>query len=197
MNKVSSYIQCNWIKLLLIIIVPLVFWLIVYSDIDQVKYDESVRILYIGDELDASKLQENITSNLNLITNQELKSVSVMCYSGTIESVYEYLRNRVYNVDIVIISEKYYNEDFISQIFVPLTTKLKQDFNGCDFVDIKEKSYGLEILEDSDFYKYHSKNEKVTVFLSQHSLNIGKAYGYGKVENDSAISISKYILGVM
>ena len=70
MNKFLSYIQYNWVKYLLVIIVPLVFWLIVYSDIDQVRYDESVRILYIGNDLENEKLQENIFTNITSITDQ-------------------------------------------------------------------------------------------------------------------------------
>jgi hypothetical protein len=195
MNK-SSYFQYNWIKYLLIVIVPLVFWLIVYSEIDQVKYDESVKILYIGEALDEKKLQEEISSNISFITTQELEYVSVMTYSGVKEQVYEYLRSKIYSVDIVIISDEYLQEDMVNQIFVPLTSKLKQEFSNADFVNVGDNSYGIKISRESIFYKYYSKDENVSVFLSQHSLNIAKAYGYGKVENDSAILIAKYISGV-
>ena len=132
MNKFLSYFQYNWIKYLIIIILPLVLWLIVYSDIDQVKYDESVRILYIGDDLDKEMLQEKISSNINSITSQELKYVSVMTYSADKEVVYEYLRNKVYSVDIVIIENEYLDKEVISQIFSPTSTKsafLKSSFN--------------------------------------------------------------------
>lgn len=196
MNKFLSYFQYNWIKYLIIIILPLVLWLIVYSDIDQVKYDESVRILYIGDDLDKEMLQEKISSNINSITSQELKYVSVMTYSADKEVVYEYLRNKVYSVDIVIIENEYLDKEVISQIFAPLTNKLKDDFKNADLVDVGENSYGLKISKDSDFYDCYSKTEEVSVYLSPHSLNIGKAYGYGKIENDSAIKIAKYISGV-
>ena len=196
MNKFLSYIQYSWIKYFLIIIVPLVFWLIVYSDIDQVQYDESVRILYIGDYLDEEALQDKILSNISDITNQELKYVSVMTYSSQEEVVYEYLRNKIYSVDIVMISEDFLNEELISQIFVPLTSKLKQDFKDCNYVNIKDNMYGVKISKESEFYEYYSKDEHVSIFLSQYSLNLGNSYGYGKVENDSAISIAKYLTGV-
>ena len=196
MNKYSTYFQYNWIKYLLIIIVPLVFWLIVYSDIDQVKYDESVKILYIGDYLDEEQLQNDISSNISSITTQKLEYVSVMTYSGAEEVVYDYLRNKIYSVDIVIISEEFMDKELISQIFTPLTNNLKQEFKNADFVSVEEYFYGINALEESPIYKCYSKNEKVSVFLSQHSLNIAKAYGYGKVENDAAIKIAKYIAGV-
>jgi hypothetical protein len=182
-------------KYLLIILVPLFFWLIIYSDIDQVKYDESVKILFIGDSLDEEKLQEDIFSNIDQITNQELKYVSIIEYSADKDLTYEYLRNRVYNVDIVIVSNDFYDEELLSQIFTPLTTKLKEDFKDANLINIKDMSYGLKVPTNSNFHKYYSKNEEVSMFLSPHSLNIGKAYGYGKVENTSAISIVKYILG--
>ena len=53
-----------------------------------------------------------------------------------------------------------------------------------------------EKYKESEFYEYYSKDEHVSIFLSQYSLNLGNAYGYGKVENDSAISIAKYLTGV-
>ena len=196
MNKFLSYFQYNWIKYLLIVIVPLVFWLIIYTDIDQVKYDESVRILYIGDELDEESLQENINSNISLITSQKLKYVSVMTYSTKEVMDYEYLRNKIYSVDIVIIADEFLNEEMISQIFAPLTVELKQHFVEVDCVEIKENSYGLKISRQSHFYEYCLRDDGASIFLSQYSLNIGKTYGYGKVENDSAIAIAKYILGV-
>ena len=195
MNKFLSYIQYNWFKYLLIIIVPLFFWLIVYSDIDQVKYDESVRILYIGDDLDKEKLREDITLNLTTITDQELKFVSVMTYSAKEEVVYDYLRNKIYSVDIVIISNELLNEELIRQIFVPLTVNLKDKFSGVELLNIDDNSYGLKIASQSNFYQYCSTGKEATIFISQHSLNIAKAYGYGDIENDSAISIVKYILG--
>lgn len=195
MNKFLSYIQYNWFKYLLIIIVPLFFWLIVYSDIDQVKYDESVRILYIGDDLDKEKLREDITLNLTTITDQELKFVSVMTYSAKEEVVYDYLRNKIYSVDIVIISNELLNEELIRQIFVPLTVNLKDKFFGVELLNIDDNSYGLKIASQSNFYQYCSIGKEATIFISQHSLNIAKAYGYGDIENDSAISIVKYILG--
>ena len=196
MNKFLSYIQYNWIKFFLIIIVSLVFWSIVYSDIDQVQYDESIRILYIGDNLDEEGLQDNIVSNIDDITNQELKYVSIMTYAEKEEVAYEYLRNKIYSVDIVMISDDFLNEELISQIFVPLTSKLKQDFKDGNYVNIKDNMYGVKVSKESGFYEYYSKDENVSVFLSQYSLNLGNAYGYGKVENDSAISIAKYISGL-
>jgi hypothetical protein len=195
MNKFLSYIQYNWYKYFLIIIVPLVFWFIIYSDIDQVKYDESIRILYIGDDLDEEKLRENISSNITSITNQELKYVSVMTYSAEGDVVYEYLRNKIYSVDIIIISNELLNEELLRQIFVPLTTNLKDKFLSADLLNINDNSYGLKIPSQSNFYQYCSTGKEATIFLSQYSLNIGKAYGYGDVQNDSAISIVKYILG--
>ena len=195
MNKFLSYIQYNWVKYLLIIIVPLVFWIVVYSDIDQVKYDECVRILYIGNDLDGVMLQENISSNINLITNQELKYVSVMTYSADEELVYEYLRNRIYSVDIVIIANDFLNEDLITQIFTPLTLDLRQKFSSDYLLNIGDNSYGMKIALQSNFYEFYTSEKEATIFLSQYSLNIGRAYGYGNVQNDSAISIVKYILG--
>ena len=52
MNKISSYLQYNWYKYLIIFISVLVFWSIIYNDIDQVGYDESVKILFIGENLE-------------------------------------------------------------------------------------------------------------------------------------------------
>jgi hypothetical protein len=196
MNK-SSYFQYNWIKYLFIIIVPLIFWIIIYSDIDQVQADECVKILYIGDSLEDEKLQEDIFSNINNITNQELKYVSIMSYSAEKELTYEYIRNRIYNVDIIIVSKEFYDEELLSQIFSPLTTMLKDEFSDSNFINFKDVSYGLKVSTDSTFNNYYSKNEEVSMFFSPYSLNIGKAYGYGKVENISAISIAKYILGGM
>jgi hypothetical protein len=194
MNK-SSYFQYNWIKYLFIIIVPLIFWIIIYSDIDQVQADECVKILYIGDSLEDEKLQEDIFSNIDNITNQELKYVSIMSYSAEKELTYEYIRNRIYNVDIIIVSKEFYDEELLSQIFSPLTTMLKDEFNNSNFINIKDVSYGLKVSTNSTFNNYYSKNEEVYMFFSPYSLNIGKAYGYGKVENTSAIFIAKYILG--
>ena len=118
-----------------------------------------------------------------------------MNYNAEEEVVYEYLRNKIYTVDIVIISNESLNEQLISQIFVPLTINLKEKFLGAELFDIEDKSYGIKIPLQSDFYQYCSTFNEVTIFLSQHSLNVGKAYGYGDVRNDSAISIVKYILG--
>ena len=195
MNK-SSYFQYNWIKYLFIIIVPLIFWIIIYSDIDQVQADECVKILYIGDSLDEDKFQDNIYSQISSITSQKLEYISVISYHGEKDSAYEYIRNKIYSVDIVIISDEYYDEEVISQIFIPLTIRLKGEFINTEFIKIEENSYGLKILQNSFFYEFCNDNEGVSIFLSQYSLNIGKAYGYGKEENDSAISIVKYMLGV-
>ena len=196
MNKRASYFQYNWIKYLLIILIPILLWSIIYSDIDKVQDDESVKIFYIGEYLDTEKLQEDILSNLPSITTQQLQSISIMTYYGSKDKVYDYLRNKIYSVDIVIISEEVLNTDLIGQIFSPFTLKLKQDFLGADFINVAENTYGITAHTNSVIHKYYSKSEKVSVFLSQHSLNIGKAYGYGKVENDSAIQIAKYISGV-
>jgi hypothetical protein len=118
-----------------------------------------------------------------------------MSYSAEKELTYEYIRNRIYNVDIIIVSKEFYDEELLSQIFSPLTTMLKDEFNNSNFINIKDVSYGLKVSTNSTFNNYYSKNEEVSMFFSPYSLNIGKAYGYGKVENTSAISIAKYILG--
>jgi hypothetical protein len=72
---------------------------------------------------------------------------------------------------------------------------LKDEFSDSNFINFKDVSYGLKVSTDSTFNNYYSKNEEVSMFFSPYSLNIGKAYGYGKVENTSAIFIAKYILG--
>ena len=191
MNKISSYLQYNWYKYLIIFFAVLVCWSIIYNDIDQVGYDESVKILFIGENLEENKIKEDIWNNINNITQQDLEYVSVLTYSADEDTVYEYLRGKVYSVDIVIISGELLNIETASQIFAPITLDLKGKFIN-EFVSIEGKSYGLKFNQNSKFSEFYSGD--AVLFLSPYSLNLSKAYGYGEEKNDAAISIAKYLL---
>ena len=58
--KKNSYIQYNFWKYILVFLIPLIVWSVIYSDIDKLKYDEVINVLYIGDTLNAEELEKEL-----------------------------------------------------------------------------------------------------------------------------------------
>lgn len=190
--KQNSYIQYNFWKYILVFLIPLIVWSVIYSDIDNLKYDEVINVLYIGDTLNAEELEKELNAALPSLTSQKIKSVYVTRIGGSLENVEDYLRNKIFSTDIVIIQEGLEKDYDAVGIFSPLTVFLKNSISNDKYYLLDGKEYGFLLDENSRFSKYCEGNIHIALF-SPYSYSISSAYGYGGEKNDGAIKIMEYI----
>lgn len=188
-----------WWAYLLIILFPIVVWNIVFAEMQKPADNEKISILYVGESLDAEKLQKDLTDILPELTDQYVEVIYVNTIILDEAHYYDVLRTRMYTCDIIIIEEDYMKDNVGRVLFkrFPMD-KMPDDFSSvqyyCEETEIGNKEFGFVLNQDSKLMKYIGKDAKCYVFVSPISANLGGLYGEGNTEDQAALDLLKYLL---
>ncbi len=199
--EITRHIQYSWWCYLLLVLVSVVLWTSVYGILEKPNANQKLTVSYFGEGYDGAALQGEIEQNLSIITDQEIKEVTLDIVKETNESLFgSMLQTRLYSSDIMIFGEGTLTDEFITMSFRPMTTALEAYFDGIDIelYSIDGINYGIVLNSEGDsdnnFSKYYSGDKKLIAFFAPYGVNLGGAYGSGNNEDKAAIELLIYLL---
>ena len=200
MNKkeIVNHLQYSWWAYILTAVFVIGLWLTVFGILAKPKNDEKLAIAFIGKNFDDSAFEDDLPNIIESSTNQRVKEVFV-------ESIYS---ENNYTLDTIIVTrlqgttdlfiwegelkggleDRYalYDENIVNSVLGEVT-----------YHRVNGEAYAIRLnSENKNFKKYYKGSEDCWLLMSPNSVNFGGANGKGKTENDAAIQVIKYLLGV-
>lgn len=196
----KAHLQYNWWKYLLILLLPIFFWCSIFSNLKKPTPEQRVHILYVGQNLDAQKLEEQLSQALPQRTTQQLKSISVTVVEEDTLS-YDVLDARCFDYDILIFEESSMPANVGQAVFVRLTQELLRQFPDCVYyreavADVGVLTYGFTISPESSapFAQCYTGTQNCYLFVSPRSENFDTLNENGRSGNDGALKAAQYLL---
>ena len=197
MNKeVTNHFQYKWWIYLLTAILIVVLWLTVFGIMAKPKATEKIGITFVGTEFNSAALESDLPGVIKSISQQEIKQVNV-------ESIVE---ENVFTLDNILIARS----QGVTDLFIwkgELKAGIEERYAVLDeqiisaalgdvtFHKVNGEAFAI-LLDGANFSKYYSGSEQCWLLVSVNSVNFGGANGIGLPENDAALMIVKYLLGV-
>lgn len=195
------HLQYNWWKYLLVVLLPVIIWLTVFTQMAKPASNARLRVLYVGDGLDPSGFQQELTLQLSELSTQVLQEIAVTQVSPVGISYTEYLTVRCFDYDLLILSPDWCPEGIGQAVFSRIPPALLDSFPSSDvYTEVVEKSdlpYAFVLPETSPFYSFSSdKGRPCLLFPSPESVNLDKKNGKGDLGDDAALQAMRYLLEV-
>ncbi len=191
----SKYIKSNLLKLIIVLVLVVVFWLFAMTMVDKPSQDECLYITFVGKNFDNTSLETFFEEYISNNTNQELRELSVNAitdpddYSSGIALTVR----AIGEADFIVYEEEYCKD--IDYNFLPLTNELLEEFSSYDTFDVDGVPYGIAIPTNDNFSKFYKGESKCYAFITKVSENMAGLNGNGETENDAALIALKYLLG--
>lgn len=197
----KRHLQYNWWKYLLAILLPLIIWSTVFEQMSKPANNARLRVLYVGDGLDPSGFQQELTLQLSELSTQVLQEIAVTQVSPVGISYTEYLTARCFDYDLLILSPDWCPEGIGQAVFSRIPPALLDSFPSSDvYTEVVEKSdlpYAFVLPETSPFYSFSSdRGRPCLLFPSPESVNLDKKNGKGDLGDDAALQAMRYLLEV-
>ena len=197
----KRHLQYNWWKYLLVILLPVIIWSTVFEQMAKPASNASLRVLYVGDGLDSSGFQQELTLQLSELSTQLLQEITVTQVSPVGISYTEYLTARCFDYDLLILSPDWCPEGIGQAVFSRIPTALLASFPSSDvYTEVVEESdlpYAFVLPETSSFYSFSSDKERpCLLFPSPESVNLDEKNGKGNPGDDAAFQAMRYLLEV-
>ena len=197
----KRHLQYNWWKYLLAILLPLIIWSTVFEQMSKPANNARLRVLYVGDGLDPSGFQQELTLQLSELSTQVLQEIAVTQVSPVGISYTEYLTARCFDYDLLILSPDWCPEGIGQAVFSRIPSALLDSFPSSDvYTEVVEKSdlpYAFVLPETSPFYSFSSdKGRPCLLFPSPESVNLDKKNGKVDLGDDAALQAMRYLLEV-
>lgn len=195
------HLQYNWWKYLLVVLLPIIIWLTVFEQMAKPASNARLRVLYVGDGLDPSGFQQELTLQLSELSTQVLQEIAVTQVSPVGISYTEYLTARCFDYDLLILSPDWCPEGIGQAVFSRIPPALLDSFPSSDvYTEVVEKSdlpYAFVLPETSPFYSFSSdRGRPCLLFPSPESVNLDKKNGKGDLGDDAALQAMQYLLEV-
>ena len=195
------HLQYNWWKYLLVVLLPVIIWLTVFTQMAKPASNARLRVLYVGDGLDPSGFQQELTLQLSELSTQVLQGIAVTQVSPVGISYTEYLTARCFDYDLLILSPDWCPEGIGQAVFSRIPPALLDSFPSSDvYTEVVEKSdlpYAFVLPETSPFYSFSSdKGRPCLLFPSPESVNLDGKNEKGNLGDDAALQAMRYLLGV-
>lgn len=195
------HLQYNWWKYLLVVLLPIIIWLTVFEQMAKPASNARLRVLYVGDGLDPSGFQQELTLQLSELSTQVLQEIAVTQVSPVGISYTEYLTARCFDYDLLILSPDWCPEGIGRAVFSRIPPALLDFFPSSDvYTEVVEKSdlpYAFVLPETSPFYSFSSdRGRPCLLFPSPESVNLDKKNGKGDLGDDAALQAMRYLLEV-
>lgn len=192
-----NHLAYTWWIYCLIPVAVIVIWVSVFQMVLKPKPYETINISFVGEGLDCQDLQVEIESRAKN-HRQDIQEINVE--SVTTENSYVLnnllMARSIGDTDFVIVTESNMLSNIGSAYFVEFDDKLKEAFTGANFYSEEDMVYGIRLDESETFKKYYHGEEKCYLFITAVSENFAALNGKGETENDFALMIAKYLMGV-
>lgn len=195
------HLQYNWWKYLLVVLLPVIIWLTVFAQMAKPASNARLRVLYVGDGLDPSGFQQELTLQLSELSTQVLQEIAVTQVSPVGISYTEYLTARCFDYDLLILSPDWCPEGIGQAVFSRIPPALLGSFPSSDvYTEVVEKSdlpYAFVLPETSPFYSFSSdRGRPCLLFPSPESVNLDGKNKKGNLGDDAALQAMRYLSGV-
>ena len=195
------HLQYNWWKYLLVVLLPVIIWLTVFTQMAKPASNARLRVLYVGDGLDPSGFQQELTLQLSELSTQVLQEIAVTQVSPVGISYTEYLTARCFDYDLLILSPDWCPEGIGQAVFSRIPPALLDSFPSSDvYTEVVEKSdlpYAFVLPETSPFYSFSSdKGRPCLLFPSPESVILDGKNKKGNLGDDAALQAMRYLLEV-
>lgn len=195
------HLQYNWWKYLLVVLLPVIIWLTVFAQMAKPASNARLHVLYVGDGLDPSGFQQELTLQLSELSTQVLQEIAVTQVSPVGISYTEYLTARCFDYDLLILSPDWCPEGIGQAVFSRIPPALLDSFPSSDvYTEVVEKSdlpYAFVLPETSPFYSFSSdRGRPCLLFPSPESVNLDGKNKKGNLGDDAALQAMRYLLGV-
>lgn len=196
----KNHWQFNWYKYVLAILLPVILWCTVFSQLKKPALNEQVHVLYVGQQLDTAALEQELLQVLPTLTRQPVKAVSVSAQLPTLVSYNDFFTARVFSFDIVIIQQDQLRDYTGQNYFVRLTPALQQALPQTGYYretaqDGQSYPYGLllDATAKNRFTAHYSGIQPCYLFISPESVNTDTLNGLGKAGDNSALKLIQYL----
>lgn len=197
----KQHLQYNWWKYLLVLILPMVFWYSAFTLLLKPARNEQLRILFVGEALDTSALQEQLTQLLPAETAQSLQEITVAQTLPGMTSYNDFLTAQSFYYDLIIFSESQMTETIGQSYFSRIPPALLELFPNTEVyteaVEDTELSYALLPDAESRFASYYYGDERCFLFFSPESVNLGIGNKQGATQDDAAVKAAQLLLEVL
>lgn len=194
----KRYVQYHWWKYLLAVLLPVIVWLGIFDAVGKPKKNECLRIIFIGETLNAQTLQDELSEAIPQMTDQPLKEITVTQTLPTGFAIGELLTARQFDYDIVILKASDCPELVGQNFFSPLSEQMTARFTDSALylepVDNTELPYGFLLSGKTRFASRLTAQTDCILFFSSETVNAGTLNGKGKAGDDAALCAAKYLL---
>ena len=170
----KQYLQYNWWKYLAIFLIPMILWCSVFEVLQKPAAHQRMRILYIGENLDAAALQQKLSAALPTLTDQPLREI---CVKNEQHCDSTMLTARCFEYDLILIEKSCLQEKLAQRVFRELSPELITLFSAVplyqETVESNEKNYGFLLEPDGKtvFSSCYNGNDTCYLFFSPESVN--------------------------
>lgn len=196
-NRLSAHLHYHWWKYILLTVVSVFVWTSVFDILEKPAKNETVGIVFFGEDLDAAALHQELTNAVSTLTQQEISHIDVSETFADTAQLGQLLMARSNDCDLLIIPENLVDQIAAYGFFMPLPESLQGDDAYCQEKDGISTAYGLEIYKpgmENRFSAFCSGEQTYYVFCSKESVNLAGLNGKGNKTDDAALRILAYLL---
>lgn len=196
MNK--THLHYYWWTYALVAAVSILVWTTAFSAKLSPEDNERLHILYVGENLNRYKLEQEVKEVLPALTNQKVQQVKVSQITVSGMQVYQVLDTRRYEYDIILISDGYLQENMGTALFrTAMTEAMQQMLSAYDLYaegnGAGSAPCGVQ-LDQVKWKNFCITEEECYLFISPESVNFGGLNGKGRAEDDCGLRVMEYIL---
>lgn len=193
----KQHLLFSWWKYLLALVLPVAVWCSVFHNLAQPAPEKTLRIYYVGDQLDARLLEQTLTQVLPEMTRQDLLSVTVD--QGQLAGIHygDLMAARAYDYDLVIVEEDSFQPSGNQHIFGVMSTELLSCFPGGDFY-MEDGGQGEMLptgfILPAGFAGCHRGQTSCYLFVGPRCVSLDARNGQGIAGNDAALQAIYFLL---
>ncbi|MCQ2419172.1 MAG: hypothetical protein MJ085_05230 [Clostridia bacterium] len=191
----KRHLQYHWWKYLLAVLLPVILWCVIFNAVTKPKQNEALRVLYIGDNLDTQRLQDELKAALPQMTDQSLLEITVAQSRPNGLALGELLTARQFEYDILILAQKDCPETVGQSFFSPLPVDAVSSITPyTESVEGKTVSYGIVLSEKTRFASCLTEPADCILFFSRESVNLAGKNGKGNKQDNAALCAAVFLL---
>ncbi len=207
-TKIISHLQYKWWVYIAVILLPVIFWNILFDVISAPKDNEKIAFTVFDDGEFWNDAVEDLKLNKSEITDCGIKKITLETQLFSEDFIGSLLISRIITGDIIIFREnllqnteegKFNPSGYFAPLPVSKMEELFGECGGVEFVLFEENAVGVYLNNPDDgftnnFEKIYGGKERFAVFFSYESPNCGGIYGVGSASDTAATDFIKYWL---
>ena len=199
----KNHLEYNWWIYLLILILPIFLWCSVFNILAKPAPEEQLNVLYVGQQLDAQALQQQLEQAMPALTQQELLQIHVNTEIVGPAELSMILTARIFYYDLIIVQESYCTNYIGQNVFGMIPPALLEQFPDAQIYteEIPKENlvlnFGFIVYDGTTrnrFSAHYQGEETCYLFLSPKSVNFDTLNKNGEKGNDAALKAAQYLL---